>query len=93
VFIYSPYTVTGSYKTTTDGKTSWTVATTTTDTYDKVKAEIASKYSGWTKSSEYEASGTTVAAYDNGTYSVVLTVSQPSSSESKTTVAYSVTQK
>ena len=93
VFIYSPYTVSGSYKTTSDGKTSWTVATTTTDSYDKVKSEIASKYAGWTKSSEYEASGTTVAAYDNDMYSVVLTVSQPSANESKTTVAYSVTQK
>lgn len=93
VVIYSPSTIAGSYKATQDGKPSWTVATTTTDTYDKVKADIASKYSSWTKTSEYESSGVLITNYDKDNYSVVITATQPTGSDTKVSINYSVTQK
>ena len=96
VVIYTPNTIVGSYKATQDGKPSWTLATTTPDTYDKVKADIASKYAGWAKSSEYEASGALISVYDKDTYSVVITITQPTKndgSDNKVAVNYSVTTK
>lgn len=92
--LYTPYEVTGSYKATTDGKTGWHLATTTTDSYDKVMSELPKKYSGWTSNSSYEANGTALYSYENDNYTVIVSVAQPdSSSNNKVTVSYTVTQK
>jgi hypothetical protein len=92
--IYSPYTITGSYKATNDGKTAWHLATTTTDSYDKVTSSMASKYSGWTNNSSYEANGSALYSYENGTYTVIVSVAQPdSSSNNQVVVSYTVSQK
>ncbi len=92
--LYSPYTVTGSYKASSEGKTTWHLATTTSDSYDKVIASLPSKYSGWTSNSSYEANGTSLYSYDNTTYTVILSVAQPdSSSNNQVVVSYTVSQK
>lgn len=91
--IYSPYTITGSFKASDNGKTGWNLATETSDSYDKAKTGLASLYSGWTKQSEYESNGTTLTAYENTTYNVMVSISQPDSSTKKVTINYTVTQK
>ncbi|MFO0882329.1 MAG: hypothetical protein U0491_02665 [Candidatus Saccharimonadales bacterium] len=92
--LYTPYSVTGSYKASNDGKTAWHLATSTSDSYDKVVAEIPKLYSGWTSNSSYESNGAALFSYDNSTYGVILSVAKPdSSSNNKVTVSYTVSQK
>jgi len=92
--LYSPYTVTGSYKASTDGKTAWHLATTTTDSYSKVTTDLPKQYSGWTNGSSYEANGGALYSYENDTYNVIVSVAQPdSTSNNQVVVSYTVTQK
>lgn len=92
--LYSPYTVTGSYKASTDGKTAWHLATTTTDSYSKVTTDLPKQYSGWTNGSSYEANGSALYSYENDAYNVIVSVAQPdSTSNNQVVVSYTVTQK
>ena len=94
IMIVSPYEIVGSSKITNDGKTSWTVITTTTSSAATVKDDITNKYAGWTLESDNEYNGIVLRSYTNGTYklNVIITPAGEDSDASKTTVTYTVTQ-
>lgn len=92
--LYTPYEVSGSYRSSDAGKSNWSVVTTTGDSYDKAKAGVATLYESWQKSADYEVSGTMMSSYENSLYSVTVSIAQPSSGENnKTTITYLVAQK
>lgn len=93
VKVYSPGTILVSYKSTTDGKTNWTVSLETTDSAAKVNESVKNTFSAWTLNGDYSAADAKVVSYEDVTNKLIVTVGAPTKAGDKTTILYSVTEK
>jgi hypothetical protein len=93
VVIYSPSTIKGSFTSNQEGKTNWTVTIESNDPYSKVKTAITEQYAGWTKTAEFNSETSSVLNYTNGTYTVVINVTDSGNADGKTDAVYSVNTK
>lgn len=92
VELYNRQTVTGSYRSSTDSGSSWSVNAESNDSVSKVSDYLDDKYSSWDNKGEYSVNGTTTTIYEKGSLRVSITVGEDSGDSSKTSITYVVTE-
>lgn len=90
--LYDDQDITGSYRSSSEGVSSWSVTAETEDSVAKVGDFFDDEFSSWDNQGEFSASGTTTTVYKKGNLSATVSVGESSQGGGKTSISYLVSE-
>lgn len=90
--LYGDQDITGSYRSSDESLSSWSVTAETGDSVTKVGDFFDDEFSSWENQGEYSSSGTTTTVYNKGSLTVTITVGESGADASKTSISYLVSE-
>lgn len=90
--LYDDQDITGSYRSSGEDVSSWSITAETKDSVSRVGDFFDEEFASWENQGEYSASGTTTTIYKKGDLSATVSVGKSSTDDSKTSISYLVSE-
>jgi len=86
--LYGDQDITGSYRSSNDNASSWSVVAETKDSVSRVDDFFDEEFSSWDNQGEYASNDTTTTIYKKGNLSVTVSVGPKTNDAGKTSISY-----
>lgn len=90
--LYDDQDITGSYRSSSDNISSWSITAETEDSVNRVGDFFDEEFESWDNQGEYSSNGTTTTIYKKGNLSATITVGEKSGNADTTSISYLVTE-